>query len=101
MFQRRAAASLVCTSRQVALSLRRRGIQSRLMATVRSSMSHEERTAHELRAKSIEQVTLSRIDQINDNIRLLRLSSVFNNNTIKVSRTLSIDMVESLTLYSQ
>lgn len=71
------------------------------MATVRSSMSHEERTAHELRAKSIEQVTLSRIDQINDNIRLLRLSSVFNNNTIKVSRTLSIDMVESLTLYSQ
>ena len=54
------------------------------MATVRASLSHEERTAQEPREQRIEPVILSRIDPVNDTIRLLRLSSVDRNHTLKV-----------------
>ncbi|KAI4730792.1 hypothetical protein E4T49_01130 [Aureobasidium sp. EXF-10728] len=44
------------------------------MATVRSSLSHEERTAQEPRQAHLEPVSVSRIDTINSTIRLIRLS---------------------------
>ncbi len=55
------------------------------MATIRSSLPHEERTAAEPRENRLEPVILSNIRQINDSIRLLRLSAVDPNHTIKAS----------------
>ncbi|KAI4848229.1 hypothetical protein E4T44_04057 [Aureobasidium sp. EXF-8845] len=46
------------------------------MATIRSSLSHEERTAQEPREARLEPVTVSRIDSVNDTIRLIRLSAM-------------------------
>ncbi|KAK5172090.1 uncharacterized protein LTR77_003728 [Saxophila tyrrhenica] len=46
------------------------------MATVRSSLPHEDRTAAEPRESNLEPVLLSNIRQVNDTIRLLRLTSV-------------------------
>ncbi|KAL9094524.1 MAG: hypothetical protein Q9165_003083 [Trypethelium subeluteriae] len=43
------------------------------MATVRENLSHEERTAAEPRDDGLHPVTLSKIEQVNDSIRLLRL----------------------------
>lgn len=57
----------------------------RLMATVRSSLPHEDRTAAEPRENRIESVILSQIRQINDDIRLLRLSAVDPNHSIAFS----------------
>ena len=56
----------------------------RSMATVRSSLPHEDRTAAEPRENSVEPVFLSHIQDVNDTIRLLRLSAVDPNHTIKV-----------------
>lgn len=58
---------------------------ARTMATVRSSLSHEERTAQEPREARLEPVTVSRIDTVNDTIRLIRLSAMNRNHTLKVS----------------
>lgn len=57
----------------------------RTMATIRSSLPHEDRTAAEPRQNSIEPVILSHIRQVNDNIRLLRLNAVDPNHSIKVN----------------
>lgn len=56
----------------------------RTMATVRSSLSHEERTAQEPREARLEPVTVSRIDAVNDTIRLIRLSAMNPNHALKV-----------------
>ncbi|KAL1311169.1 hypothetical protein AAFC00_001368 [Neodothiora populina] len=45
------------------------------MATIKASLSHEERTSQEPRENRLEDVTLSRIESVNQTIRLLRLSS--------------------------
>ena len=55
------------------------------MATVRSSISHEERTAKEPRETGIHLVNLSSIERVNDNIRLLRLSAARQDEIVKVS----------------
>ncbi|KAK6437265.1 hypothetical protein LTR95_006547 [Oleoguttula sp. CCFEE 5521] len=44
------------------------------MATVRSSIPHEDRTAHEPRGNRIEPVILTSIEEVNPTIRLLRLT---------------------------
>jgi hypothetical protein len=54
------------------------------MATIRSSLSHEERTAQEPREARLEPVTVSRIDTVNDTIRLIRLSAMKPGHTLKV-----------------
>jgi len=56
----------------------------RTMATVRSSLSHEERTAQEPREARLEPVTVSRIDAVNDTIRLIRLSAMKSDHPLKV-----------------
>lgn len=59
----------------------------RSMATINSSSSsipHEQRTQAEPREPQIEPVVLSHIRQINDEIRLLRLSAVDPTHTIRV-----------------
>jgi hypothetical protein len=56
----------------------------RTMATVASSPSHEERTAQEPRAPRLEPVTLTKIDHVNDTIRLLRLSAMNPHHVLKV-----------------
>jgi len=50
-------------------------LSHRSMATVNSGFykSHVERTAAEPRRPSVHQVELQRVDQVNDNVRLLRL----------------------------
>lgn len=58
----------------------------RLMATVRSSLPHEERTAAEPRENRLEPVILSHIRQINNSIRTLRLQAVDPNHVIKVGQ---------------
>lgn len=62
-----------------AIALNRR----RTMATISDSVPHEQRTAHEPRESGIEQVTLSHIREVNDSIRLLRLSTVDPKRSIK------------------
>jgi hypothetical protein len=64
----------------------------RTMATVRSSLSHEERTAQEPREARLEPVTVSRIDTVNDTIRLIRLSAMKPGHTLKVHIPTSIDL---------
>ena len=54
------------------------------MATIRSSLSHEERTAQEPREARLEPVTVSRIDAVNNTIRLIRLSAMKPDHTLKV-----------------
>jgi hypothetical protein len=54
------------------------------MATVRSSLSHEERTAQEPREARLEPVTVSRIDAVNNTIRLIRLSAMKPDHPLKV-----------------
>ncbi|KAK8200844.1 hypothetical protein M8818_006161 [Zalaria obscura] len=53
------------------------------MSTMRSSLSHEERTSLEPRSSAKEAVILSRIEQINVTIRLLRLTPVDPGHAIK------------------
>ncbi|GAB7358387.1 hypothetical protein MBLNU230_g2456t2 [Neophaeotheca triangularis] len=53
------------------------------MATVNNSIPHTERTSTEPRENRIEPVILSKIDQVNENIRLLKLTPVDPNHTIK------------------
>ncbi|KAI6839494.1 hypothetical protein KC340_g1147 [Hortaea werneckii] len=65
----------------ITASIRRPFIRS--MATVRSSLPHEDRTAAEPRESRLEPVVLSNIRQVNENIRLLRLNAVDPNHTIK------------------
>lgn len=48
------------------------------------SLTHEQRTAEEPRENVAEPVILSSICEINDKIRLLRLTAVDPNHTIKV-----------------
>lgn len=55
------------------------------MATVNSSLPHIDRTAAEPREHQLEPVILSHIREVNDTIRLLRLSTTDPNHTIKVS----------------
>ncbi|KJX97964.1 oxidoreductase NAD-binding domain-containing protein 1 [Zymoseptoria brevis] len=52
------------------------------MATIRSSVPHEDRTAAEPREGQLEAVVLANIKEVNDNVRLLRLFPVINR-TIK------------------
>ena len=59
----------------------------RFMATVRSSLPHEERTAAEPRENRLEPVILSHIRQVNDNVRLLRLNAADPDHAIKVRHT--------------
>ena len=54
------------------------------MATVRSPLPHEDRTAEEPRENQLESVTLANIVDINQNIRLLRLNALDPNHAIKV-----------------
>ena len=54
------------------------------MATVRSSLPHEDRTAAEPRGNQLEPVILSNIRNVNSSVRLLRLSSADPNHIIKV-----------------
>ncbi|CAD0113169.1 unnamed protein product [Aureobasidium uvarum] len=56
---------------------------NRTMATIRSSISHEERTAQEPREARLEPVTVSRIDTVNSTIRLIRLSALNPSHTLK------------------
>ena len=56
----------------------------RLMATVRSSLPHEQRTAAQPRENRVEPVILSHIREVNEDIRLLRLSAVDPGHSIKV-----------------
>jgi hypothetical protein len=56
----------------------------RTMATIRSSLSHEERTAQEPREARLEPVTVSRIDTVNKTIRLIRLSAMKPDHSLKV-----------------
>ena len=65
-------------------SLRPCPLLIRTMATVRSSLSHEERTAQEPREARLEPVTVSRIDAVNSTIRLIRLSAMKPDHTLKV-----------------
>ncbi|WPG97812.1 oxidoreductase nad-binding domain-containing protein 1 [Acrodontium crateriforme] len=60
-------------------------IRCRGMATIRSSMPHEERTAAEPRQNRLEPVTLSHIREINDTLRVLRLSPIDPTRTIQFS----------------
>ncbi|KAK0248039.1 hypothetical protein LTR01_000701 [Friedmanniomyces endolithicus] len=53
------------------------------MATIRSSIPHEDRTATEPRENRLEPVVLSHIREVNDNVRLLRLNAIDPNHTIK------------------
>jgi hypothetical protein len=62
------------------------------MATVRSSLSHEERTAQEPREARLEPVTVSRIDTINNTIRLIRLSAMRPDHTLKVQNSPSFPL---------
>ncbi|KAK4574387.1 hypothetical protein LTR86_002149 [Recurvomyces mirabilis] len=59
------------------------------MATIRSSLPHEDRTASQPRADGIEPVILSNIREINPAVRLLRLSARDPQHTIKVRRPLT------------
>lgn len=54
------------------------------MSRVRASLSHEERTVGEPRDKSLHPVILSSIEQVNDKIRLLKLSVKDKEHGIKV-----------------
>lgn len=56
----------------------------RSMATIRSSAPHEQRTAAEPRENQVEPVILANIREVNDSIRLLRLSAADPNHTIRV-----------------
>lgn len=64
----------------------RRSSLHRYMATVRSSLPHEDRTAAEPRENRLEPVVLSHIRQINESIRTLRLRAIDPNHSIKVGR---------------
>ena len=54
------------------------------MATVREKLSHEERTAAEPRGDGLHAVALSRIEQVNESIRLLRFSVLDRQRGFKV-----------------
>lgn len=69
------------------------------MATVRSSLSHEERTAQEPREARLEPVTVSRIDPVNDTIRLIRLSAMKPNHTLKVRITFYVSQLIDGTMH--
>jgi len=58
------------------------------MATVRDSLSHEERTSAEPRENVLEPVVLSNIREVNESVRLLRLNALDPNHTIKVHNQL-------------
>jgi len=77
----------------------------RTMATVRSSLSHEERTAQEPREARLEPVTVSRIDAVNDTIRLIRLSAMKPDHALKVYTSLPSShdstIIENLTTSSK
>lgn len=55
------------------------------MATIRSSLPHEDRTASEPRENTLEPVILANIREVNENIRLFRLNAADPNHTIKVA----------------
>ncbi|KAK5676216.1 hypothetical protein LTS10_011028 [Elasticomyces elasticus] len=55
------------------------------MATIRSSIPHEDRTATEPRENRLEPVILSHIREVNPTVRLLRLNPVDPGHTIKFS----------------
>ena len=57
---------------------------TRSVATIRSSIPHEDRTATEPRENRLEPVILSHIREVNEHVRLLRLNAVDPNHTIKV-----------------
>lgn len=54
------------------------------MATVHDSIPHEVRTATQPRERGIEPVVLSQIREVNESVRLLRLSARDKERTIKV-----------------
>ena len=56
----------------------------RWMATIRSSVPHEDRTAAEPRENRLQPVILSNIREVNESVRLLRLSAAEPNHVIKV-----------------
>ncbi|KAI5205563.1 hypothetical protein AUEXF2481DRAFT_389924 [Aureobasidium subglaciale EXF-2481] len=69
--------------RAVSYPIRSRICFNRTMATVRSSISHEERTAQEPREARLEPVIVSRIDAVNDTVRLIRLSAMKPDHKLK------------------
>ncbi|EGP92264.1 uncharacterized protein MYCGRDRAFT_98569 [Zymoseptoria tritici IPO323] len=74
---------LKCCPRPVVRTLGTRAVfAQRKMATIRSSVPHEDRTAAEPREGQLEAVVLANIKEVNDNVRLLRLFPVINR-TIK------------------
>ena len=60
-------------------------INLRLMATIRSSLPHEDRTASEPRENTLEPVVVANVREVNESIRLFRLNAIEPNHTIKVS----------------
>jgi hypothetical protein len=74
-----------------------RTIIKRTMATViHDSVPHEDRTAAEPRHPRIEPVTISHIREINASTRVLRLSPMDPNHTIKVRRQSTISVMSSI-----
>lgn len=81
---------LRCASKRFGVSSRSISFCStRLMATVRSSLPHTERTASEPRENTLEPVILANVREVNESIRLFRLNAVDQNHTIKVSTSRS------------
>lgn len=62
------------------------------MATVNTSLPHEQRTAAEPRANRLEPVVVANIREINDSIRLLRLHAADPEHTIKVPPTAQLSL---------
>lgn len=63
-----------------------RSIPRRTMATVRANLPHEDRTVKEPRQNEIHPVVLSEIEQVNDDIKLFKLSILNKEKGVKVSR---------------
>lgn len=72
-------------------------LNRRTMATIRTSLPHEDRTAQEPRDPSVHSVILANIREVNENIRLLRLNATDPNRAIKVHSNVSVLLNGSLT----
>ena len=59
-------------------------VHIRTMATIRSSTSHEERTARQPRQPLAEPVIVGEIKQINSSIRIIRLQGAVPGQSLKV-----------------
>lgn len=69
------------------------------MATVRANLPHEDRTVDEPRHNEIHPVVLSEIEQVNDDIKLFKLSILNKEKGVKVSKSLLAQCVISYILF--